>query len=53
MAAKMARERKLQDNESDLGSLPSIAFVKSGGAGEKDEIRDMIVRLKKNCIYNN
>ena len=38
MAAKLSRERRLQDNESDLGSLPSIAFVKreSGGPGERE-----------------
>ncbi|CAL1534048.1 unnamed protein product [Lymnaea stagnalis] len=30
MQAKLYRENNLQDNDSDLGSLPSIAFVKRG-----------------------
>ncbi|XP_035829718.1 uncharacterized protein LOC101846861 [Aplysia californica] len=30
MEAKLLREKGLQDNDSDLGSLPSIAFIKRG-----------------------
>lgn len=36
MLAKLQREKHLQDTDSDMGSLPSIAFIKRGDSGHGD-----------------